>query len=188
VFFSHAITQIRARRKRKADNATGMSAFVLMGVSGSGKTTVGQCVAGELDLPFIEGDEFHPQQNIDKMSAGIPLTEADREPWIDALAIGINNREAAQDVIVACSALSQHVRDRLRNALAEPLHFIFLTAPAAVIQQRLDARPRHFMKSGMLQTQLQALEPPSDAITVDANRPFLEVCRQVAGRVREQGM
>jgi gluconokinase len=165
-----------------------MSAFVLMGVSGSGKTTVGQCVARELNLPFIEGDEFHPQRNIDKMSAGIPLTEADREPWIDALATGINKREAPNDVIVACSALSHHVRDRLRNALAEPLHFIFLTAPAEVIQERLDARPRHFMKSGMLQTQLQALEPPSNAISVDANRPFPEVCREVAACVRERRM
>jgi gluconokinase len=163
-----------------------MTAFVLMGVSGSGKTTVGQCVAQELDLPFIEGDEFHPQENIDKMSAGIPLTEADREPWIDALAIGINNREARPDVIVACSALSRHVRDRLRNALAEPLHFIFLAAPPEVIQQRLDARPRHFMKSGMLQTQFQALELPSDAVTVDATRPFVEVCRLVAAHVCAQ--
>ena len=159
-----------------------------MGVSGSGKTTVGQSVARELDLPFIEGDDFHPQKNIEKMSAGIPLTDADREPWIDALAMGINNRAASHDVIVACSALSQHVRDRLRNAVREPLHFIFLTAPAEVIQERLNARPRHFMKPGMLKTQLKALEPPSDAVTVDVNRPLAEVCRDVAARVREQRM
>ena len=160
-----------------------MTAFVLMGVSGAGKTTIGRRVADELGLVFLEGDEFHPAGNVAKMSSGVPLTDADREPWIDALARGVNQRDEEADVIIACSALSEVVRKRLRDAVAEPLHFIFLTAPPGVIQERLDARPRHFMKPGMLASQFAALQPPANAITVDVNRPLEETCRAVATEI-----
>jgi carbohydrate kinase (thermoresistant glucokinase family) len=162
-----------------------MTAFVLMGVSGAGKTTIGRRVAEELKLVFLEGDEFHPDENVAKMSSGVALTDADREPWIDALARGVNERGADADVIIACSALSQFVRKRLRDAVAEPLHFIFLTAPPSVIEARLNARPRHFMKPGMLRSQFAALEPPANAITVDVNRPLDETCDAVATEIRK---
>ncbi|MGH8176480.1 MAG: gluconokinase [Steroidobacter sp.] len=163
-----------------------MTAFVLMGVSGAGKTTVGKRAASELGLTFIEGDDFHPRRNVEKMSSGVPLTDEDRAPWIDALAAGVNDRSPRRDVIIACSALSRSVRNRLRNAIGEPLHFVLLTADRAVIQKRLDARPRHYMKPGMLDSQLAALEAPSDAITIDVDRPLPEVCRELVARVRER--
>src|SRR5688572_4264485 len=101
-----------------------MTVFVLMGVSGSGKSTVGRRVADELALTFIEGDDFHPQRNVQKLTSGTPLTDEDRAPWIDALVAAINARQPGDDAIVACSALSQFVRDRLRAGVTEPLQFI----------------------------------------------------------------
>jgi gluconokinase len=158
-----------------------------MGVSGSGKTSVGTRVAAELALTFIEGDDFHPRHNVQKMTAGIPLTDEDRVPWIDALASGINSRQSRHDAIVACSALSQFVRERLRAGVAEPLHFILLSADPAIIQQRLADRPRHFMKSGMLGSQLAALQWPADATVVDVSGSLDEVCAEVRDFIRKTG-
>ena len=161
-----------------------MTVFVLMGVSGSGKSTVGRRVAEQLAFAFVEGDDFHPARNVQKMTEGLPLTEEDRAPWIDALIVGINACEPPRDVLVACSALSKFVRDRLRAGVAEPLHFILLSADPATIQQRLAGRPRHFMKAGMLDSQLAALEWPDDAIVIDASRPFDAVCADVVRGIR----
>jgi gluconokinase len=161
-----------------------MTVFVLMGVSGSGKSTVGSQVAGELAFTFIEGDDFHPQRNVQKMTAGLPLTDEDRGPWIDALLSGINGRQPRRDVVIACSALSKFVRDRLRAAVAEPLHFILLSADPTIIQKRLANRPRHFMKPGMLGSQLAALEWPADATVIDVSRSFDAVCADVVSRIR----
>lgn len=161
-----------------------MTVFVLMGVSGSGKSTVGRRVAEELALAFIEGDDFHPERNVQKMTEGVPLTDEDRAPWIDALIVGINARKPPRDALVACSALSKFVRDRLRARVAEPVHFILLSADPAIIQQRLVGRPRHFMKAGMLDSQLAALECPDDAIFIDGSRPFDAVCADVVRCIR----
>lgn len=155
-----------------------------MGVSGAGKSTIGKRVAAALTLPFIEGDDYHPPQNVAKMSAGIPLTDADRMPWIDALARGVNARGDA-DVIVACSALSNAVRARLRSGLTQSAHFLFLTAPREVIEARLAKRPRHYMKAGMLGSQLDALEVPGDATAIDVNRPLDDTVDEVTSYVRE---
>lgn len=155
-----------------------------MGVSGTGKTSVGTRVAAELALTFIEGDDFHPQHNVQKMAAGSPLTNEDRAPWIDALAVGINTRQPQRDAIVACSALSKFVRDRLRAAVTESLHFILLSADPAIIQQRLAHRPQHFMKAGMLRSQLAALQWPADAIVIDVSRSLEVVCADVAQWIR----
>lgn len=157
-----------------------MSVFVLMGVAGTGKSTVGIRVAAALALTFIEGDDFHPRSNVQKMAAGIPLTNADRGPWIDALVAGINTREPGRDAIVACSALTKFVRERLRAGVTEPLHFILLSADPAIVAQRLAERPRHFMKAGMLSSQLAALELPADAIVVDVSQSLDAVCDDVA--------
>lgn len=161
-----------------------MTIFVLMGVSGSGKSTVGSQVAGELALTFIEGDDFHPQPSVQKMTAGLPLTDEDRAPWIDALLSGIDARQPRRDALIACSALSKFVRDRLRAGVAEPLHFILLSADPAIIQQRLADRSRHFMKPGMLVSQLAALEWPVDATVIDVSRSFDAVCADVVSCIR----
>jgi gluconokinase len=161
-----------------------MTVFILMGVSGSGKSTVGSCVADRLGMTFIEGDDFHPRRNVQKMAAGSPLTDEDRAPWIDALAGGINTRQPGRDAIVACSALTTFVRERLRAGVAEPLHFMLLSADPAIIQQRLSQRPQHFMKAGMLGSQLAALQWPADAIVIDVSRALETVCADVASHIR----
>jgi carbohydrate kinase (thermoresistant glucokinase family) len=156
-----------------------MTVFVLMGVAGAGKSTVGRRVSDGLALTFIEGDDFHPQSNVQKMAAGTPLTDEDREPWIEALAKGINARRPKRDAVVACSALRRFVRDLLRERVAEPTHFILLHADTSILHQRLAERPQHFMKPGMLRSQLEALEWPSNAMVIDAASSFDTVCGEV---------
>ena len=161
-----------------------MAVFVLMGVSGTGKSTVGCRVAEELSLTFIEADDFHPQHNVQKMTGGTPLTDEDRGPWVEALVAGINARQPRRDALVACSALTKFVRDRLRAGVAERLHFILLTADPAILQQRLVKRQRHFMHPELLGSQLAALEWPADAVVVDASRSLHGVCADVASTIR----
>jgi gluconokinase len=161
-----------------------MTAFVFMGVSGAGKSTLGQRVASELGLPFVEGDELHPAANVAKMSGGVPLTDADREPWIDALAAAVNQRTDG-DIVVACSALSRPVRARLHERVHAPVELLFLTAASDVIEQRLRERPRHFMKAGMLGSQFTALEPPQNARILDVARPLDDVAVDAVAHIRQ---
>lgn len=156
-----------------------MAVFVLMGVSGSGKSTVGRRVAADLSLTFIEADDFHPPHNVKKMAGGTPLTDEDRAPWIDALAAAINARQPRRDAVVACSALTEFVRNRLRAHVVESLHFILLTTDPAIIQERLSRREPHYMKAGMLGSQLAALQLPADAVVVDVSRSLDIVCADV---------
>lgn len=155
-----------------------MTAYILMGVSGSGKTTIGKRVAQELSLPFFEGDDFHPPENIAKMSSGIPLTDADRAPWIDALVSALNAKPSA-DAVVACSALSRFVRERIRSGLKEPAKFIWLTAQPEIIEERLRKRGQHYMKAGMLASQFAALQMPHTAQQVSVEQPVEEVAAEV---------
>jgi carbohydrate kinase (thermoresistant glucokinase family) len=160
-----------------------MAVFVVMGVSGSGKTTVGRRAAAELALTFIEADDFHPQRNVQKMATGTALTDEDRGPWVEALLTEINARQPRRDVVVACSALTKFVRDRLRAGVAEPVRFILLTADPGVIQDRLARRPQHFMKAGMLGSQLAALEWPADATVIDVSRSLDDACADVVSAI-----
>ncbi len=136
-------------------------AIVLMGVSGSGKTVVGEALAARLGLPLLEGDRFHPEANVAKMSSGTPLTDDDRWPWLDAIGDAI--RTAPGGVIVACSSLRRVYRDRLRERAGRPIVFIFLDGSKETIAARLDARKGHFMPPSLLQSQFATLErPPPD--------------------------
>ena len=151
--------------------------FILMGVSGSGKSTVGSAVAQRLGLPFFEGDDFHPRENIERMKAGLPLTEEDRVPWIAALARAIND-SGARDVIAACSALTERVRHQLVTQITQPIVFIHLCGDRDLIGERLARRPQHFMKAGMLGSQFAALEQPGNAILVDVSQPISAVIQE----------
>ena len=136
---------------------------VLMGVSGVGKTTIGELVAKQLGWRFIEGDQYHPQKNIDKMAAGIPLEDADRWPWLDAL----NRRiRAEHDAVVTCSALKQSYRQRLFAGVAD-YRLVYLHAPKAVLAERVAKRKHKYMPASLLDSQLATLEPPRDAIAID---------------------
>lgn len=129
--------------------------LVVMGVSGSGKSTIGGGLAAALGLPFVEGDELHPERNRRKMAAGIPLDDADRAPWLDAVAAVLEG----EPVVVACSALKRRYRDRLREA-APDLVLIYLHGTAELLSARIEGRSGHFMSSSLLQSQLDALEEP----------------------------
>lgn len=132
--------------------------FVFMGVSGSGKTSVAQRVAGRLGLPFAEADAFHPEANIRKMESGVPLTDEDRGPWLRELARWIGEHDAlGESTVMACSALKRDYRDLLR-AGASDVHFLHLHGTQEVIWERLDAREDHFMPSGLLLSQFETLE------------------------------
>jgi gluconokinase len=131
---------------------------VLMGVSGNGKTTTGTWLASELDRVFIEGDDFHPPENIAKMSAGVSLDDDDRRPWLAALAAEVARLEAAgQQSVLACSALRRRYRDWLRQGYPE-LFFILLDARYETILGRMERR-EHFMPPSLLQSQFDTLEP-----------------------------
>ena len=162
-----------------------MTVFVLMGVSGSGKSTIGRCVAQSLALPFIEGDDFHPPTNVAKMANGIPLDDVDRLAWIDALMQAVNAR-SEDGVIVACSALTYLVRTQIQTVSKRSVVFLHLSADPAEIEARLRTRGQHFMKAGMLSSQLAALQPSTEAIPIDASRPFTDVCASVLTQIVEQ--
>ena len=127
---------------------------VLMGVSGSGKSTVGAALAVALGWPLVDADDLHPPENVAKMAAGIPLTDDDRWPWLDAVGAVLGEG----DVIVACSALRRVYRDRLR-AVA-PFELIYLRGDPALLAERIGHRRGHFMPAALLQSQLDTLEEP----------------------------
>ena len=140
---------------------------ILMGVSGVGKTTIGQILSGKLGWPLFDADEFHSAANIEKMRNGIPLEDADRWPWLDRMNAMLKDREGrGESVLLACSALKQAYRDRLTKGTAE-LRWIYLKGQFDLIQARLEARKGHYMKAGLLESQFAALEEPGDALNVD---------------------
>src|SRR6476659_3211956 len=130
---------------------------VMMGVSGSGKTTVGAALAQRLRVPFADADEFHPQANIDKMSAGIPLTDDDRGPWLATIATWLAEH-AAGGGVASCSALKRSYRDVLAAA-APQVFFVHLHGDPDVIAARVAGRPGHFMPAALVESQFATLEP-----------------------------
>jgi len=141
--------------------------IILMGVSGSGKTTIGRLLAQDLGWQFYDGDDFHPQANVDKMRRAIPLTDDDRDSWLTALRHQIDTLiDDHQSAVLACSALKQAYRDRLGGDRPE-VHFIYLQGDYALIRQRLQKRQGHFMKADLLASQFDTLEEPEGVPAVD---------------------
>jgi len=150
--------------------------IVVMGVSGTGKTTLSERLGAQLGCPMLEGDAFHSAENVAKMRTGHPLTDADRWPWLDRLgrAIGEAAREGGT-VIAACSALRRVYRERLRTAAGVPLFFVFLDTDAQEIAKRMSGRKDHYMPTSLLDSQLATLERPTAdecALTLDARQPL----------------
>jgi gluconokinase len=144
---------------------------VVMGVSGTGKTTVGTALAAALGWPFIDADDLHPRANIDKMSRNEPLTDADREPWLAVVHARIADAiHADESLVVACSALKR----KYRRAIAKDLRvtFVYLAASRAELERRLQQRRGHFATAGLLESQLETLEEPAahEAVIVDATQ------------------
>jgi gluconokinase len=156
--------------------------IVVLGVAGSGKTTVGTMLADALHCQYLEGDSLHSPENIDKMSRGVPLTDYDRGPWLSALhARMLDFFDRGQDLVVGCSALREKYREELARGIA--IRWVYLRASPALIRSRLSDRKDHFMKVDMLDSQFDALKEPSDAIVVDAGAPPRAVVNRVLSQL-----
>ena len=157
---------------------------VLMGVTGSGKSTIGHALSDQQHWPFAEGDDYHSEANRQKMHAGIPLTDEDRAPWIASLhAVLLGWHRAGSSGVLACSALKQSYRDRLAEDIpGTKLRFVLLEVPRPVLEQRLAQRKDHYMNPALLESQLATLEVPGDALRVDAtDAPAAVVARILRG-------
>lgn len=157
---------------------------VVMGVSGCGKSSVGEAMGVLLGIPYIDGDDLHPAENVAKMAAGVALTDADRWPWLDRVAAVLAERAP---VIVGCSALKRAYRDRIRAGAGGPVRFVHLAGSRAVIGARMAARTGHYMPASLLDSQFAALEPPGpdEAVTLDVAAPVPEIAAQAVGWLRD---
>jgi gluconokinase len=164
---------------------------VAMGVAGTGKSTIGELVAADLGVDLIEGDSFHPESNIDKMSAGQPLTDEDRQPWLQRLAeLVAAEHEQGRSSVLACSALRRRYRDILRGELpAGSMFFVHLHADFTVLEARMRSR-EHFMPPSLLRSQFDTLEPledDEDGVVVDVALAVEEVMAEVRGALHVHG-
>ncbi|MFE9403102.1 gluconokinase [Streptomyces sp. NPDC006530] len=159
--------------------------IVVMGVAGTGKTTIGPLVAERLGVPYAEGDDFHPAANVAKMSAGVPLDDDDRWPWLDAIGAWAHDR-AGLGGVVSSSALKRSYRDRLRAA-APGIVFLHLTGERALIERRMAERKGHFMPTALLDSQFATLQPlgPDEAgVAVDVSGTPEDIAERAAAALR----
>jgi gluconokinase len=160
-----------------------------MGVSGVGKTTIGKLLAARTGWNFEDADDYHSEDNRRKMAAGIPLSDADRGPWLNALHECIlQYRQQAKSAVLACSALKQQYRKLLAADFANDIRFVYLHAPAALIQERLNARHHPYMNSDLLDSQLATLEVPSDAWSISVAGSPKEAVEEILSRLRDAGV
>ena len=162
-----------------------MRCYVLMGVSGCGKSSVGTALAVTCGLDFVDGDDIHPKSNIEKMARGEPLNDADRAPWL--YEVGRLMARHVGPIAVGCSALKKSYRDWIRKEVPEPVHFLHLDAPRSVLSERVTSRPGHFMPPSLLDSQFAALEPLGSnewGKVIDIARPYSEVVEQSQTYVR----
>jgi len=153
--------------------------YVVMGVCGCGKSTVGEMLAQQLNIPFYDADEFHSDLNREKMANGIALTDEDRNPWLVSLANHMINWNAAGGAVLACSALKQSYRDILSSNKKNKVQFIYLQGDENTLSQRLSYRTQHFMPPALLKSQLKTLEEPIDAITTSIKDSVEEIVANI---------
>ena len=163
--------------------------IIISGVSGAGKTTVGKLLARELGWRFIEGDDFHPAANIEKMRSGHPLTDKDRWPWLEQLRQQIERSfSAGENAVLACSALKRAYRDHLR--VSDKVKFVFLRGDYAVVEKQLRSRYEHFMDANLLQSQFDDLEEPQpdeDVLTIELERTSEDIAKRIKAKLNLQG-
>lgn len=158
--------------------------YVVMGVSGSGKSTVAPMLADALSLPFFDGDDFHPASNVAKMSAKVPLTDEDRHEWLVRLN-DLARANAERGAVLVCSALKESHRAKLSRGLEGRMIWVFLNGPYDLILSRLQERKGHFMPSSLLKSQFETLEAPVHAIHVSIEASPGEIVDEILRKIRE---
>jgi gluconokinase len=167
---------------------TKITALILMGVSGCGKTSVGVRLSEVLGWPFFDGDDFHPEENILKMSRRIPLNDDDRTPWLASLNHLIaQNIKAGRSILLGCSALKESYRTQLAKGIRE-IQFIYLKGDYDLILERMDTRRGHYMKADLLRSQFDVLEEPSDALIMDIKQDIDQIVQEIIGHIRSTGL
>ena len=161
--------------------------FVLMGVSGCGKTLIGKKLSGEINLPFYDADDFHPKANIEKMKNGIPLNDDDRWPWLESLADHMKEWDVKGGAILACSALKESYRVLLTNHSGVPVQYIYLKGTKSLIANRLKKRHGHFFDESLLDSQFQALEEPEQALVADIDQTPDEIVKEIVSSISTTG-
>ncbi len=156
--------------------------FFVMGVSGSGKTTIGKLLAEELGIPFFDGDSYHPEANVQKMAQGHPLNDDDRKGWLERLNELAREHEN-QGAVIACSALKNNYRKLLRQGL-ERINFMYLEGSFELISKRLSSRKGHFMPPELLRSQFKALEIPKHAISVSIDAEPSEIVADIMKKLK----
>lgn len=162
-----------------------MRCYVLMGVSGCGKSSVGTALKAVCDVEFLDGDDLHPKENIEKMSRGLPLDDEDRAPWLADVGRGLARHDGA--IAIGCSALKRKYRDWIRAEVDEPVHFLHLDAPESILMGRVSNRSGHFMPAALLRSQFDALERLEDdewGQEIDIAGSFPEVIAQSENYLR----
>ena len=160
--------------------------FVVCGVSGVGKTTIGRLLSEALGIPFHDADDFHPVSNLEKLSSGIPLDDGDRQPWLDTLASELSAWEKEGGAVLACSALKERYRTILGSRCSERIRWIVLHASEAVLADRVASRKGHFFDRRLLGSQLDALEIPDYGWLIDGQPSPQEIVNEILMRLREK--
>lgn len=157
-----------------------------MGVSGCGKTTIGQLLSKAMKLPFYDADNFHPQSNIEKMTNGLPLNDSDRAPWLTILSNKLKLCHVSKGAILACSALKESYRRQLSKEVSM-ITWIYLEGSYELIKQRMESRSQHFFRSEMLKSQFDSLEVPNYGIHVDINKNKEYIVEFIISKINSNG-
>lgn len=160
--------------------------YIVMGVSGCGKSTIGSLLSKHLSLPFYDADDFHFPESIEKMSSGTPLTDEDRKPWLTLLANNIIEWQAGGGGVLACSALKQSYRDILSSTTENVVQFIYLKGDKELLATRLRSRESHYMPETLLNSQLATLEPPKEAITIPIKGSVDDMVTEILDKTSHQ--
>ncbi|MCY2687075.1 NADP-dependent phosphogluconate dehydrogenase [Salinimicrobium sp. TH3] len=160
--------------------------YIVMGVSGVGKTTIGRLLAKQLEIPFFDADDFHPKENVEKMDAGIPLKDVDRREWLENLALKITEWQGESGAVLACSALKEKYREQLKVLPQEDIRWIFLHSDYGVIHKRITGRKGHYFKPELLQSQYETLELPSYGIHIDVDQSPEQIINEIMEKMKEK--